>query len=84
MTAKYRFQVCLDAGTKDERWADVHPVGGAPYEYGTRAEAESMARLCYGTDASIVRVRDASDWVCSYCDTVNPQGAEWCQHCKGV
>lgn len=52
---KYRMQVCLDKGTKDERWSDVHPIGGRPYEYETRAEAENMARICYG-DPTICRV----------------------------
>lgn len=53
---KYRFQVCLDKGTKNERWSDVRPAGGAPYEYATRREAEDMARICYGTDHTLVRV----------------------------
>jgi hypothetical protein len=52
----YRFQVLLHKGTKDERWADVHPTGGAPYEYLTQQEAEDMARMCYGNDDSVVRV----------------------------
>jgi len=55
MTA-YRFQVCLKQGTEDERWEDVHPVGGKPYEYATRRAAEDMARMCYGDDPEIVRV----------------------------
>ena len=52
----FRFQVCLDKGTKTERWEDVHPQGGKPYEYATRREAEDMARMCYGTDRALVRV----------------------------
>ena len=52
----YRFQVCLDKGTKTERWADVHPVGGKPYEYATRKEADNAAYVCYGNDHTIVRV----------------------------
>jgi hypothetical protein len=52
----YRFQVCLAKGTKDERWEDVHPKGGPAYEYVTREGAEDMARICYGTDPSLVRV----------------------------
>jgi len=53
---KYRFQVCLDKGTDKERWADVRPAGGAPYEYATRDEAERMAYICYGNDHTIARV----------------------------
>jgi hypothetical protein len=56
----YRFQVRLDVGKKTERWEDVHPVGGAPYQYATRAEAENMARICYGNDPAIVRVREVT------------------------
>lgn len=57
---QYRFQVCLDKGKKSERWEDVHPAGkpDQPYEYETRDEAERMARICYGDDASIVRIRE--------------------------
>jgi hypothetical protein len=58
---KYRFQVCLNKGTVRERWEDVHPVGGKPYEYTTRAEAENMARIAYGTDNTLVRVREIED-----------------------
>ena len=56
MAKRYRFQVCLDKGEKTERWSDVHPVGGKPYEYNTRKEAENMARICYGLDPGICRV----------------------------
>lgn len=56
MTTVYRFQVCLDKGKPTERWEDVYPVGGEPYEYATYKEAADMARLCYGMDATIVRV----------------------------
>jgi hypothetical protein len=52
---KYRFQVCLDKGTKNERWEYVHPVGGPPYEYDSKVEAERMARICYGDNPSDVR-----------------------------
>ena len=56
MTTKYEFQVCLDRGTDKERWHSVRPSSGQPYQYDTRDEAEQMARICYGTDPSIVRV----------------------------
>jgi len=57
MKVHYRFEVCIDKGTERERWADVRPSGGEPYEYPTHEEAERMANLCYGRDPSIVRVR---------------------------
>ena len=57
----YRFQVCLDKGTKHERWSDVRPTGGPPYEYATKEEAEDMARICYGRDPTIVRVYEVED-----------------------
>lgn len=57
---KFRFQVLLDKGMITERWADVRPAGGKPYEYDTRAEAENMARVCYGNDPAIVRVSEVS------------------------
>jgi hypothetical protein len=58
---KYRFQVLLETrvnGVPVKEWKDVHPTGGQPYEYDTRREAEDMARMCYGNDPSIVRVRE--------------------------
>lgn len=58
---KYRFQVHLDVGQKTDRWSDVHPTGGTPYEYTTRKEAEDMARICYGNDPAIVRVIEINE-----------------------
>jgi hypothetical protein len=52
----FRFQVHLDAGKPTDRWEDVRPTGGQPYEYPTREEAEKNAYICYGKDPSIVRV----------------------------
>ncbi len=37
-------------------WQRVRPTGGKPYEYETRAEAESMRRLCYDADSTQARV----------------------------
>jgi hypothetical protein len=75
MTMRYRFQVCLDKGMKTERWADVHPAGkpDQPYEYETLAQAEDMARICYGNDHSIVRIHvvdPGSRWLNGIQDTI--------------
>lgn len=52
----FRFQVAIENRDGTKEWKDVHPVGGAPYEYSTRQQAQDMARLCYGNDPAIVRV----------------------------
>ena len=52
----FRIQVCLNRGTKNERWADMRPTGGEPYEYATKEEAEHMAYICYSRNPRIVRV----------------------------
>jgi len=53
---KYGLQVnvATDGGKFD--WRDVRPSNGEPYRYAERAEAESMARMCYDGDPDIVRV----------------------------
>ena len=56
MATKFMIQVCLYKGTYRERWADVQPVGGKPYEYDTRAEVENMARLCQDAHRSDIQV----------------------------
>lgn len=56
----YGFQVLVtelnSEGHKVYVWKDVHPTGGQSYRYASRAEAEKMARICYGGDPSLVRV----------------------------
>ncbi len=58
---KYGFQVYVRDRASDDPnrhiWLWVSPPGGKPYQYTTWAEAENMARLCYGTDPGVVRVR---------------------------
>ena len=43
-------------------WRKVHPTGGKPYVYETRAEAERMLRMCYPllleSEARVVEVED--------------------------
>lgn len=59
---KYGFDVFAFVGKKNGKdiyeWKAVHPTGGQPYRYDTREEAERMARICYGSDPSIVRVTE--------------------------
>lgn len=61
MTYQIEKRVKIDYGMQ---WRAVRPSGHCPackqdmppYSYDTRAEAESLVRLCYDGDASAVRV----------------------------
>ena len=83
MTTKYRLQVLGGEG-----WSDVHPTGGAPYEYDTKQEAERMLMMCYpdqvkGFDGRItVRVKGVTQWVRlsngeDYCLQAELEGIEY-------
>jgi hypothetical protein len=47
------------------QWASVHPVGGEPYKFDSRDEAERMARVCYPELVSFkpdeIRVMDTEE-----------------------
>lgn len=45
MTARTRYGFSVNVKGV---FCPVHPTGGKPYRYDTRAEAEHMAEMCYG------------------------------------
>ena len=40
-----------DANNRFMKWERMHPIGGEPYEFATKAEAERVLKLCYGSQA---------------------------------
>jgi hypothetical protein len=53
MVTTYGIEVKVDdgydptTGVPRSKWARVHPIGGAPYVWTTKAEASNNMRMCY-------------------------------------
>ena len=57
----FRIQILVTVRDSTKReWRDVHPSGGAPYEFTTYREAYDMLRMCY-PDLSRDHVRVVND-----------------------
>ena len=43
----FKMQVKMKVNDSEWEWRDVHPTGGKPYQYETKAEADKMLDMCY-------------------------------------
>lgn len=76
------------------KWVLIAPTNGAPYRYGTRAEAENMLGVCYPDQIREHRlggpqkVRVVEE--CPSCRSINPHKAErdgytgLCDNCEVI